>query len=632
MSVVVLGLCIALYFHYQKPASLADADFLLLGEVANETGEPAFDGSLREALRVALLQSPHLNLISDEKIRATLPSIGKSESQPLHPELSNVICGRVGAKAYLTGTIKQGGSGFVTSLEVRRCATGDRLSRVHFDAPRADQVIGRLGQAATQLRSDLGESAPDLKKFNVSLDRALTPIPAALKAYQQARAIVRTKGDLEAVPFYQQAIDLDSRFAMAHSGLAVSYFNLSQLAQAGEHIRQAYEASDRHTFREHLNITTLYYDLALGDVEKAIESYKEYIRVYPRDDVALGNLSSEFFAIGDYEQAASYAEQALKIDPDSAAWYENYSTALLALSRTDEAETLFRDAFARGLDDPALHLNLYTLAFLKADAARMQEQLAWSEGKKSGNDSMLAVQADTEAYYGRLKKAREFTRRAVLAAESAELKESAALWAAQAGLREVMFGYVSEAQENAQEALKLKLDSKDVNALAALIFALTGNPRAQGIAGDLRAQYVSNTVMQKAWLPVLRAALAMHKQQDAQAVQELAVVVPYEKGQLIGNLSYSCMIPTFLRGQAQLRLQKARAAEAEFQKIESHPGIVGNCWSGPLAKLGRARAQVASGSAADARNSYRQFLALWKDADPNLAILKQAKAEAARLH
>jgi tetratricopeptide (TPR) repeat protein len=447
-----------------------------------------------------------------------------------------------------------------------------------------------------------------------------------------ARAAVREKGDLEAVPFYQQAIDLDSRFAMAHSGLAVSNFNLSQLAQASEHIRQAYEAGDRHTFREHLNITTLYYDLALGDIEKAIESYKEYIRVYPRDDVALGNLSSEFFAIGDYEQAANYAEQALKIDPDSAAWYENYSTALLALSRTDEAETVFKDAFSRGLDDPALHLNVYTLAFMKADAPRMQEQLAWAEGKKSGNDSMLAAQADTEAFYGRLKKARDFTRRAVLAAESADLKESAALWAAQAGLREVMFGHVAEAQKRAQEALKLKSDSKDVNALAALIFALTGDLRAQSIADDLRAQYVSNTTMQKAWLPVLRAALAMHKQQDAQAIQELEVALPYEKGQLIGNLSYSCMIPAFLRGQADLRLQKARHAEVEFQKIESHPGIVGNCWSRPLAKLGRARAQVSFGSPADARNSYRQFLALWKDADPDLAILKQAKAEAAKLH
>jgi tetratricopeptide (TPR) repeat protein len=488
-AVVILGLCGAVYWHYRKPAPLAEADFLLLGEIANQTGEPDFDGSLREALRVALLQSPHLNLISDEKIRATLPSIGQSEHQTLTPELSKALCGRLTAKAYLTGLIKRDGSGYAVSLEVHQCPAEERLIQVHFDAPQADQVIGRLGKAATELRTDLGESAADLKTFNLRLEHATTPIPAALKAYQQARAAVREKGDLYAVPFYQKAIDLDARFAMAHSGLAVSYFNLSQLAQASEHIRQAYEASDRQTFREHLNITTLYYDMALGDVEKAIEGYKEYIRVYPRDDVALGNLSSEFFAVGDYEQAASYAEQALKIDPDSAAWYENYSTALLALSRTDEAEAVFKDAFSRGLDDPSLHLNLYTLAFMKADASRMQEQLAWAENKKGGDDSMLAAQADTEAFYGRLKKAGEFTRRAVLAAQSADLKESAALWAAQSGLREAMFGHTAEAQESAQEALKLKSDSKDVNALAALIFALTGDPRAQSIADDLRAQY-----------------------------------------------------------------------------------------------------------------------------------------------
>jgi hypothetical protein len=219
----------------------------------------------------------------------------------------------------------------------------------------------------------------------------------------------------------------------------------------------------------------------------------------------------------------------------------------------------------------------------------------------------------------------------VLAAQGADLKESAALWAAQAGLRETMFGYYAEAQQRAQEALKLKPDSRDVSALAALIFALAGNPDAQRIADDLRAQYVSNTTIQKAWLPVVRAAIAMHKQQDAQAVRELEIVVPYEKGQLIGNLSYSCMIPSYLRGQAQLHLQKARPAELEFEKIESHPGIVGNCWSGPLAKLGRARAQAASRSVADARNSYRQFLALWQDADPDLPLLKQAKVESAKL-
>ena len=631
-AMVVLGLSAA-YWRWHQPVPLGESDFLLVGEFANHSGEADFDGSLREVLRVALLQSPFLNLVSDEKIRTTLGSMGKPEGEPLAVQLSESLCERVGAKAYLTGAVKRGGTGYAFEMEVRRCPGGERVTRETGEAVRADQLIHQLGLAATSLRADLGEGAETLKKFDVPLERATTPIPAALKAYEQARIAVREKGDLEAVPFYKKAIDLDSRFAVARSGLAVSYYNLNQMAQASEEIRQAYEAGDRQTLREQLNITTLYYDLAQGDIEKAIKGYKEYIRVYPRDDVALGNLSSEFFVIGDYEQAAKYAEEALAIDPDSAAWYENYSTALLALSHVDDAEKTLKEAFSRKLNDASLHANLYSVGFQKGDSALMQEQLTWAVGKPNGEDSLLAAQSDTEAYYGRLKKAREYDRRAVDSAVRAGLKESAGTWEDQAGLREAMFGYAAEAQKYAEDALKFAPDSKDVRAIAALIFARTGNiARAQNIADDLQALYVSNTVMQKAWLPVVRAQIAMQKHKEAEAIQQLEIVMPYEKGQLIGNLSNSCMIPAYLRGEAELSVRKARQAAMEFQKMEVNPGVIGNCWSGPLGKLEKARAQAAGGSLSEAKISYQQFFALWKDADPDIPILKQAKAEAAKLH
>jgi tetratricopeptide (TPR) repeat protein len=632
-SMIVVGLCSAAYWWWQKPAPLGATDYMLLGEFANQSGEPDFDGSLREVLRVALLQSPYLNLVSDERIRTTLGNMGKPEKEPLTPELSKTLCERAGAKAHLTGVVKRTGSAYVIEMVVRRCPEGTRIASEEGEAARADQVIHQLGVAASKLRRDLGEHQDTLKKFDVPLERATTPIPAALKAYQLARIAVRENGDLQAVPLYKKAIELDSRFAMAHSALAVSCYNLNQMEQASQEIRQAYEAGDRQTLRERLNITTLYYDLAQGDIEKAIEGYREYIRVYPRDDIALGNLSSEFFVIGDYEQAAKFAEAALKIDPDSAAWYENYSTALLALSRLEQAEKALREAFSRKLDDAALHSNMYSLAFQKGDTALMEEQLAWAAGKPNGDDSLLAAQSDTEAYYGRMKKAREYTKRAVDAALAADLKESAGTWEDQAGMREAMFGYSAEAQKNAEEALKLAPDSKDIRAMAALIFARTGNlGRAQSITDDLRALYVSNTVMQKAWLPVVRAQIAMQKRQEADAIQQLEIVLPYEKGQLTGNLSDSCMIPAYLRGEAELRLQKTRLAAVEFQKIEANPGIIGNCWSGPLAKLEKARAQAASGSLSEAKISYQQFFVLWKDADPDIPIVKQAKTESAKLH
>jgi len=603
-----------------------------MGEFTNQSGEPDFDGSLREALRVALLQSPYLNLVPDEKIRTALGNLGKPQSEPLTPELSKALCERVGAKAYLNGRVMRSPEGYTLEIEVRRWPSGGREAKQAGEAKRADQVIHQLGLAAAKLRADLGEGEETLKIFDVPLERATTPIPAALKAYEQARVTLREKGDLEAVPFYKKAIEIDSRFAMARSGLAVSYYNLNQMAQASEEIRQAYEAGDRQTLRERLNIKTLYYDLAQGDVEKAIGEYKEYIRLYPHDDVALGNLSSEFFVLGDYEQAAKYAEEALKIDPDSAAWYENYSTALLALSLPDEAEKTLKEAFSRNLDDAALHANLYSVAFLKADTALMQEQLRWAAGRTSGEDSLLAAQSDTEAYFGHLKQARDYTKRAIDAAVKADLRESAAVWAAEAGMREAMFGYSAEAQKDADDALRFAPKSKDVRAMVALIFARTGNEAdAQSITDDLRALYVSNTVMQKAWLPVVRAQMAMHRQQDADALQQLEIVLPYEKGQLTGNLSDSCMIPAYLRGEAQLRVQKPRQAAMEFQKIEANPGVIGNCWSGSLARLGIARSQAAAGSSAEAKVSYQQFFALWKSADADLPILKQAKAEATKL-
>ncbi len=629
---ILVALVGVVFWWWKKPAPLGPTDTLLLGEIVNQSGETDLDGALREALRVALQQSPYLNLVSDEKIRATLTSMGKQETD-LTPELTAAVCERVGAKAYLTGRISRTSSGYAFDIEVRNWPAGARSAHQDGEVSRVDLVIHQLGVAALHLREDLGEQESTRKTYDVPLERATTPFPAALKAYQQARAAIREKGDLEAVPFYKKALDLDSRFAMARSGLAVSYYNLSQMAQASEEIRQAYEAGDRQTFRERLNIKTLYYDLAQGDIEKAIEGYKEYIRAYPRDDVALGNLSSEFFVIGDYEQAAKFAEDALKIDPASAAWYENYSTALLALSRTNDAEKVLQEAFSHKLDDAALHANLYSVAFVKGDSAVMQEQLRWATGKANGEDSLLAAQSDTEAYYGRLKSARDFTRRAVDSALKADLKESAATWMVQAGLREAMFGNSAEAQRDAEEALKLSPDSKDVRAMVALIFARTGNEtRAQGISDDLKALYVSNTVMQKAWLPVVQSQMAMREKKYGEAIRLLEVVLPYEKGQLIGNLSYSCMIPAYLRGEAQLSAKAPHAAVLEFQKIEANPGLIGNCWAAPLARISKARALAVSGSTTESKASYQQFFTLWRDADPGIPILKQARAEANKLH
>ncbi len=630
---LALALLCAGYWWWQRPAPLAATDLLLVGELTNKSGESVFDRSLTLALRTALSQSPYLNLIAEQKAKNALKRLGKPENVPLTESLSQSICANLGAKAYLTGEVRKTGNAYVIELEAHRCPDGARIAREEASAARPDLLIHYLGIAAANLRTQLGESPESVQRLNCPLERATTPLPAALQAYTQARNILSTGGDTEAVPLYKKAIELDSRFAIARSGLAVSYYNLSQMALASEQIRQAYEAADRQTYRERLNITTLYYDLAQGDVEKAIEGYKQYIREYPRDDIALGNISSEFFVTGDYEQAAKYSEAALKLDPDAAAWYENYSTALMALSRTDEAEKVLHEAFARKLDDASLHSNLYSLGFLKGDQSLMDQQLAWAADKNSGQDSILASQSDTEAYFGRLRKAREYTERAIQAAKKAELAESAGTWKVESALREAVLGNPTEARKEAQAALDLAPDSKDVQALASLVFARAGDEaKSQVIIDNLRALYVSNTAIQKAWLPVVRAQLAIRANHNTEAVQMLEIVAPYEKGQLTGNLSDSCMIPAYLRGEAYLGLQKGREALAEFRKIQSSPGITGSCWSGPLSTLGVARASALAGSPGDAKMAYQKFLTLWKDADSDIPLLKGAKSEAAKLH
>ena len=632
-ATIVAGALCAGYWWWQRPTKLGETENLLLGDIENESGESNFDGSLREALRIALAQSPYLNLVSDEKIRSVLRDMGQAEGAPLTETLARSVCAKTGVQAYLAGKIVRKDGGYQVKLTVYRCAGTRWMAKASAEAARADLVVQHLGGAVRELRRDLGESAASVRKYDVPLERATTPIPASLKAYQEARKAIREKSDLEAVPLYKRAIELDSRFAVAHSGLAVSYYNLNQMGKAGEEVRQAYEAGDRQTYREHLNIETLYYDLAQGNIEKAIEGYKEYIRTYPRDDVALGNLSSEYFVIGDYVEAAKYAEAALKLDPDSAAWYENYSTALLALSRPAEAEKVIQEAFSRKLNDPSLHSNLYAVAFAQGDSTVMQRELQWAEGKTNGEDSLLAAQSDTEAYFGRLQKARVYSRRAVESAKKAELPESAGVWEVEAGMREAMFGYPEEARKHAEAALQLVPDSKDVRALAALVYARLGEDRkAQKIMDDLRALYVSNMVIQKAWMPVVQAQMKLRKKQYGDAINSLESALPYEKGQLTGNLSDSCMIPAFLRGEAQLGAGNAQQALAEFRKFSTDAGIVGSCWSAPLAKLGVARAEGKSGSTSQAKAAYAKFLDLWKGADTDLPLLKQAQAEAAKFH
>jgi tetratricopeptide (TPR) repeat protein len=630
---LLLLLIVAGAFWYPaKGVKLTEKDTLLVGDFANSTGDSAFDLALREALSISLAQSPLLNLVSTEKVAETLRSRSLAASTPITRDLAPRLCANLGAAAFLTGTIAKDGYGYVLELSIFQCIPSKEIASVKTTAKGKEQVVHALGEAAAQLRGALGENADSLKRFNLPLERAASPSLEAIQFFAEGRRIGREQGALGAVPALQKAIAFDPRFALARSNLAVSYYNLNQNALAADSIRQAFELADRQTVRDRLHITTLYYDLGTGDVQKAIQSYKRWIELYPRDDIAKGNLASEYFLLGDYEQAANYARQALLLDPGSVAWYENVASAEMALLRLEDARYIINLGFSRKLDDPAMHTSLYALAFLRGDAGAMRHEMEWSVGKAGGEDAMLALEADTEAYAGHLQKARELSRRAVQAAQAANLAEPAAIWQGIAALREAVYGKIEEARAEADKVLDLAPNSRDAQTLAILVFARTGDSRkARSMVDDLAAAHVSNTVVQSAWLPTIRAQTSLLNQQPTQAVDLLEAARPYERGQLIGNLSYSCMIPVYLRGEAYLAMKRGALALAEFQKLGDNRGVVGNCWSGALALLGQGRAQAMSGSANAARNSYQRFFDLWKTADADLPILKSARAEFAKL-
>jgi tetratricopeptide (TPR) repeat protein len=636
-KLIIAGLLLVLvgvggFWYFRGGTKLTDSDSLLLADFLNSTGDPAFEGSLGEALAIGLGQSPVLNLISQEKVAEALRSQGLAAHASVTRDLASKLCQNLGATVYLSGNVAKDRSSYVLRLAAFRCATASEIASVKSEADSRDQVVHALGLAATELRSEFGEDPATLQKFNLPLERATTSSLEALKAFTEGRRLSREQGAIESVPPLKKAIEADPRFALAYSNLAVSYYNLNQNALAADRIRQAFELADRQTLRDHLHITTLYYDLGTGDVQKAIASYKDWVQLYPRDDIAKGNLASEYFLIGDYEQAANFAQQALRLDPGSSAWYENVATAYIALMRLEEAQNVINQAFARKLDDAAMHADLYALAFLQNDAVAMQREMDWSVGKPGGEDNMLALQADTEAYVGHVKKARELSRRAVEAAQSAQLAEPAAIWQGIAALREAAYGNMQEARTGADRVLEIAPKSRDAQTLASLVLARAGDVRrAQSMMDDLSAAHISNTVVQSAWLPTIRAQAELVGQRPARALELLEVVKPYERGQLIGNLSYSCMVPAYLRGEAYLGAGQGPPALAEFQKLIDSRGVVGNCWSGALALLGQARAQALSGSKSAAKNSYQRFFELWKTADADVPILKSARAEFAKL-
>ncbi len=639
-AVAVIALLVAggLYYRSRRPKPLTDKDTIVLADFANSTGDAVFDDTLKTALNVSLRQSPFLNVLSDSEVAKTLQLMTRPTSTKLTPEVARELCQRAGSKAYIAGSIASLGSQYVLGLKAVNCQSGDTLAQEQATAASKERVLDALGEAASKMRGELGESLATVQKFDVPLSEATTSSLEALKAYSLGE---KAHGTSAAPTYHQRAIELDPNFAMGYEGVGVDYGLLGETGRASEYLTKAFRLRAHASEREKLFITGNYYSSVTGELVKAAQTFQEQIQAYPRDYRAHLDLGNQYISLGELEKAREASAESLRLAPDNVAPYVNLVDALLCLQRFEEARQVTQQAQAKKLDNVLLRQNTYALAFVQADSQAMAEQQQWFASQPDYENIGLSNESDTEAYAGHLRKATELTKRSIDSAIRADSKETGAVSQEIAAQREAAFGNSVDAKQQAVDGLKLYPASEAVEVEAALAFAMAGDAtRAESLAQDLNKRFPLDTQMQSLWLPAIRSQLALNRRNPADALNGLQAAVGSIE---LGSIPFgdSCLYHTYIRGEAYLAAGQSKEAAAEFQKILDHSGIVVNCWTGALAHLGVARAnalqaKTSQGTDADAARvralaAYKDFLTLWKDADLDIPILKQAKAEYAKL-
>ena len=642
IPVLLAGILVAGALYYrshqsQSPGNLlTDKDSIVLSDFDNKTGDSVFDDTLRQGLAIQLEQSPFLGLISERKVNETLKLMGRPAGDRLTQEVTREVCLRTGSKAMLTGSIAGLGAQYVIGLNAANCETGDILANVQEQAAGKEAVLKALDAAAVSLRSKLGESISSVQKYATPLMEVTTPSLEALKAYSLGMKTWRTNTHAAALPFFKRAVELDPNFALSYASMSAIYDNLSEAGRAAENARKAYELRDKVSELEQFAIETNYHEVATRDIEKAVQTCELWRQTYPRDSRPVRDLGFMYAILGNHGKALEQARESLPMSPHTEIYYDALGGDYVNLNRLDEAEAVYREAKERNPGGEILLVARYQLAFLKGDAPQMAQLAAAAVGKPGVEDLLLALQADTQAWHGKLKNARDLTERAMESAEHNDAKETAATYKVAAALRDVESGDANQGRADVDAAMKLALN-RDVWKIGALALARAGDTAgAEKIAVNLNKTFPLDTLVQRYWLPSIRAAVELQRKDPNKAIEVLKVAsgIELSSGDLPSVQVGLC--PVYLRGEAFLMLHDGKAAAEEFQKFIDHHGLVGSFILGALARLGLARAYALSttkGSASGdkARLAYQDFLALWKDADPDIPILKAARAEYAKL-
>jgi len=621
---------VTFYWRSHRSAKLTEKDTIVLADFINTTGDPVFDESLKRALAVSLQQSPVLSLVSDQEIKQTLRFMGRPESTPLTQDLAREICQRGQSKAMLAGTISQLGSQYVITLGAVNCATGSSMVQVGANAESKEKVLQALGQTASELRRKLGESLASIRTYDTPLQEATTTSLEALKAYSLGLKTLGEKGPGAAIPYFKRAIELDQNFAQAQAFLATEYGNIGEAGLASDYAKRAYELRDRVTEHEKIGLEMQESSYVTGDLVKDEETAELWKRTYPHDVEAYKDIGADQMLRGDFEGGLLNYHQAVRINRFDSIAVSSLAASYTILNRLDEAKAVLDRGLADGIDPEALAGSYYSLAFLRNDTESMQKQVALVMGKPGYEDYMLTTQSDTEAYRGRLKQAREYSREATESARHNGMLELAAQYFAASALREAEFDDFPTARRTATSAIQLSAHGRFTRGMAALALARAGDvAQAQKIVTELIAEFPQDTLLNSYWLPVTRAAVELNLRNASKALDLLRSMRGYDLGSPEPNIAP--MEASYLRGYAYLGLGQTQEAIAQFQTILDRRGLTLNSPIGSLVHLGLGRALVAGGDKPKARTSYQNFFALWKDADPDIPILVAAKAEYAKL-
>ncbi len=627
---IVAGLILAavigggIYWRSRGGTKLTEKDSILLADFVNTTGDPVFDGTLKQALAVQLDQSPYLNIVPDQTVRKALQFMGRAADERVTGSVAREICERQHVKAMLSGSIETLGSQYVVSLDATNCASGDSLAREQVTAASKEAVLPAVGKAALSLRGKLGESLASIQKYDTAVTEATTSSLEALKAYAAADEIRNGGGEAESIPLFQRAVELDPNFALAHARLAAIYSNLGEEDRAGEEARKAFDLRERVSERERYYIAGHYY-FATGDIEKEKENLESAIKAYPNDSAALGNLALLYnLFYGQFDKAIPLASESIRVEPSAPFGYGHASLGYMALNRTEEARSILQRSVEAKADNLFVHQGFFQLGFLNGDGDEMQRQLKLSEGKP-GEYLLLNEATAAAASHGQLQKAGELMLRSAQVSDRLGFKETTADTQGAFAVTEAEVGNTVKAKALASSSAALAHGRLNMAPLAVAL-AMTGDgKRAQAFMQDLGQRFPDDTILHQVSIPIVRALVELEGKTPEKAIEALQPATPYELGTAQG------LLPIYIRGQAYLQAKRGAEAAQEFQKIVDHRGIAATFAEHSLAKLGMGRAYRMTGDAAKARAAYQDFFALWKDADPDVPILKEARAEYGKL-